>query len=311
MQLLQLINEWLYVNHKDDIKPRTLLRYEGCVKEHISPYFNNVEADTLSARDIQSWLNQLKNKKSDKTGRLLSPSSINLSLLVLKLSYAYALDFEILDHDPTRKVKIIPSKNKDPLKVFTREEQVKLERYIDSLNNDEYFVYILCLYTGIRLGEAMALTYKDINLKTGVMSINKSRYKTKDDKGQWHYVTDTPKTQNSNREVPLPSFIKDRLKQMKKTAHSKYVVSKNNGDVLTDKIVVYRLSHMEKKLKIRHLCFHCLRHTFATRALENKMDIKTLSEILGHKSVVTTLDIYAHSLINHKKIQMRKIKRII
>ena len=177
MKLKELIEEWLFQNHKDEIKPRTFMRYECSYRTNILPYYGNIDIEEITARDIQRWINELKNKISPKTGRLLSPSSINTVLLILKLSYNYAVDFEITKHNPTLKVKGVSRIRNSALRVFTREEQIRIERYIDRLNDDEYFVYILTLYTGVRLGEVTALTWKDINLKTGIMSINKSKYK--------------------------------------------------------------------------------------------------------------------------------------
>ncbi len=313
MKLKELLYEWLYQNHQYNIKKRTLLRYEVVIKNNIIPYYGDIDINEVSAREVQRWFNEMKERVSPFTHKPLSPSSINTALFAIRLSFQYAVDFDILENNPTTKVKCIPINRNErkPLRVFTREEQMKLERYIDKLNDDEYFVYILTLYTGLRLGEVMALTYKDINLKTGIISINKTKYKTKDKDGKWIYVIDTPKTVNSTREIPVPIFIHEKLKEMKRRKISNYVVCRNDGSELTDKVVVWRLGHIEKKLHMRNLCFHSLRHTFATRALENNMDIKTLSEILGHSNIVTTLNIYTHSLTKHKKQQMRRMKRII
>lgn len=311
MTLKELLNEWLYENHRDEIKKRTLLRYESIMSNYLIPNWGEEDIYALSPRDIQHWVNILKASMSVGTNKPLSPSSINICIGILKQAFTYAEDYEILEYNPTRKVKRLPEKKDDRLRVFTREEQIRLENYIDKLNNKEYFVYILVLYTGLRLGEVMALTWKDINLKTGIMTINKTRYKTIDDKGKWYYITDSPKTDKSIREIPLPTFLREELLKMKSEKNSKYIICRNDGSELTDKVVVWRLSQLLKKAHIRKLCFHSLRHTFATRALENKMDIKTLSEILGHSDITTTLNIYTHSLMNHKKQAMRKIKRLV
>ena len=311
MTLRELINEWLYVYHKAEIKRRTLLRYESIIRTYVFPYWDNVNIQDITPRDIQRWVTTLREGVSEATGKPLSPSSLNSCVGVLRQAFAYAENYEILDYNPTRKIKRIPEKKDDKLRVFTKDEQIRFENYIDKSKNPEYFVYILVLYTGLRLGEVTALTYQDINLKTGIMTINKTRYKTTDDKGHWFYVTDTPKTDNSIREIPLPSFLWEKFRKMKRDHKSKYVVSRVDGRELTDKVIVWRLRRILKAAHIRPLNFHSLRHTFATRALENKMDIKTLSEILGHSDVTTTLNIYTHSLIKHKKQSMRKIKRLV
>lgn len=311
MTLKELVNEWLYVYHKAEIKRRTLLRYESIIRTYVFPYWGERNIDDITPRDIQLWVNALRETISEATHKPLSPSSLNCCIGVLRQSFAYSENYEILDYNPTRKIKRIPEKRDDKLRVLTRDEQRRFESYIDKANNPEYFVYILVLYTGLRLGEVTALTYQDINIRTGMMSINKTRYKTTDDNGNWIYVTDTPKTDKSIREIPLPSFLWEKFKEMKRNRKSKYVISRVDGKELSDKVIVWRLKRIFKKARIRQVNFHSLRHTFATRALENKMDIKTLSEILGHSDVTTTLNIYTHSLIKHKKQSMRKIKRLV
>ena len=311
MTIKELLFEWLYENHKDEIKERTFLRYECTINTHIVPMIGDLNIDEVTPRDLQKWLNDMRQKKSDRTNRPLSASSINTAIIVIKSAYNYANDFELTSNNPTTKLKRTGQKESPIVRAFTRDEQIKIERYIDKLNNNEYFGYILTLYTGLRLGEVMALTWKDINMKTGVMFIDKTQYKTRIESGKWTYKISTPKSQNSIREIPLPIFIRDKLKEIKRVRRSDRVIAHNDGTILDEKVFTYRLYALLKKIKVRRLNFHCLRHTFATRALENKMDIKTLSEILGHSNASTTLNIYAHSLLDHKKAQMRRFKRLI
>lgn len=311
MKVYELANEWLYIYHKDDIKPRTLLRYESLLRFHIIPLLGEEEIDNLKPRDIQLWIAKLKQCKNNRKEQLLSPSSINSMIAVLKMMFNYALDFEIITNNPISRIKMLPKRNIENNKAFTREEQIKIENYIERINNDEYFPYILTLYTGLRLGELCALLWKDINLKSSTISINKTVYRLPNEDNKWVYKIDTPKSSNSNRDIPIPTFLRNKLAELKKTKKSIYFMTKNDGSRLDDKLLVARYKSLLKKAKVRYLSFHSLRHTFATRALESGIDIKTLSEILGHSNVSTTLNIYTHSLIKHKKQQIKKIKRLI
>ena len=169
----------------------------------------------------------------------------------------------------------------------------------------------MVLYTGIRLGELLALTWKDVNLREGIMSINKTCYNILDESGKWFYKIGIPKTNNSIRQIPLPVFIVDKMRILKKRKKSIYVICKDDGNSFNFSTFVYKYKTLLEINKIRYLNFHCLRHTFATRAIENSVDIKTLSEILGHSQISTTLDIYVHSLMDHKKDEIKKIKRLI
>lgn len=311
MKLEELVYEWLYVNHKDEIKPRTLLRYECLLKNYILPHFKDEEIDNIKPRDIQRWINVIKEDVSPRTNRHLSSSSLNTIIAILKLIFGYAYDFEIITINPMSRIKRIPHKEESSIKAFTRDEQVKIENYIERLDDNEYFPYILALYTGLRLGELLALTWKDINLKSSIINVNKTIYKYPEKDNKWIYITDSPKSKNSVRDIPMPSFIKDELRVLKKNRKSNYVIVKKDGSRINEKLLVYRYHMLLKRARVRYLSFHCLRHTFATRALENGIDIKTLSEILGHANAATTLNIYTHSLLKYKKQQIRKMKRLI
>lgn len=311
MTLKELLLEWLNENHIYHIKDRTLLRYRCCIDNHIiNDVIATKDIEEIVPRDINHYVYTLVNKVSYRTGKPLSHSTINTIIAIIKLAYGYANDYEITQCNPTLRIKRLSKETTTKLKVFTREEQIRIEHYIEQLSTNDYFGIILTFYTGLRLGELLALTWKDINLKTGIISINKTLYKHPDN-GFWKEKIGTPKSKTSIREIPLPMFLREKLKALKKERKSTMIVAYDNGKKIDDKIFVYRYHRLLKKAKVRDLNFHCLRHTFATRALENKMDIKTLSEILGHASVATTLNIYTHSLIEHKRSQMRKMKRLI
>ena len=311
MTLNELINEWLYENHKIEVKERTYLRYEGVYLLHISPSIGQLDINEITPRIVQRFLNSLHEKVSDRTHKKLTSATINIVISVLKLAYNYGIDYEITTNNPTTKIKRAKQDTPTKAQAFTRTEQIKIENYIEKSQDYEYLGIIVVLYTGLRLGEILALTWNDVNIKTGCINVSKTQYKMRKGDGTWVDTISTPKTRNSIREIPLPSFLRLLLQESKKNKKSNKVVCKNDGSRLDEKVFIKKYHTMLKQIKVRDLNFHCLRHTFATRALENRMDIKTLSEILGHANASTTLNIYVHSLQDHKKNQMRKIKRLI
>ena len=121
---------------------------------------------------------------------------------------------------------------------------------------------------------------------------------------------DTPKTRSSTRVIPLPPYITKMLKSAKTGAKSVYVVENKKGERMAIRSYQYIFEKLTERADIRRLNFHALRHTFATRALECGMDIKTLSEIMGHQNASITLNRYAHSMMETKIKMMQKLPKI-
>ena len=168
------------------------------------------------------------------------------------------------------------------------------------------FGILLCLYTGLRIGELMALKWTDIDLTNSELNVTKSCSDGMLSNGRYGRLMDTPKTDTSLRIIPIPKQLIPLLKEVKNCNKSEYVVGEGNKLI---SIRSYQRSFdlLLKKLNIDHKGFHALRHTFATRACESGMDIKTLSEILGHKNPSFTLSRYAHSFMDHKRVMMNKV----
>ena len=139
--------------------------------------------------------------------------------------------------------------------------------------------------------------------------VTKTCYDSKDELGKYCRINSTPKTETSRRVIPLPKQIIPLLKETKKKNNSKYVVG--NGDrIISVRSYQRSFELLLKKLNIQHHGFHALRHTFATRAIECGMDVKSLSEILGHKNSTITLNRYVHSFMAHKRDFMNRLGKI-
>ena len=124
-------------------------------------------------------------------------------------------------------------------------------------------------------------------------------------------VIDKPKTKKSNRIIPLPDKLINLLQLTKNKSTSDYILSTKTNNMVDIRSYQRTFESILNKCGIKHYNFHCLRHTFATRALELGMDIKTLSEILGHTNVAITLNRYAHSLLEYKIQEMNKISSLL
>ena len=165
---------------------------------------------------------------------------------------------------------------------------------------------VLCLYTGLRIGELLALTWEDVDMKSGLIAVNKACH-DKIEKNGTARIVELPKTPSSKRIIPVPKQLLPVLRQLKKTGKCEPVISSPEGKPIAIRSYQRSFSLFLKKLGIAHKGFHSLRHTFATRALECGMDVKTLSEILGHKNAAITLNRYVHSLTEHKRNMMNRL----
>ena len=165
-----------------------------------------------------------------RNGEKLSATSTNMMLSVLNLAFEYACDMEYIAENPCVRVRRTKAETKK-IEAFTVEEQRAIEREIVISDDRRLHGILLCLYTGLRIGELLGLTWSDVDLDLGVIKITKTVYREKDENGAWQLCVDTPKTKASDRVIPLPEYITNMLRQDYETAKTPYVVEnkKANG----------------------------------------------------------------------------------
>ena len=202
-----------------------------------------------------------------------------------------------------------PKPKEKQVECFSAWEQKKIEEAALSAKKDKYRGIILCLYTGLRIGELLALTWSDVDFEKSILSVTKTCHDGNEN-GKHIRIIDTPKTENSRRQIPLSKTLLKMLKDMKKKSKCEFVIADGEKPVFT-RSYQRTFELLLKKLGLPHKGFHSLRHTFATRALECGMDVKSLSEILGHKNATITLNRYAHSLWDHKAEMMNKLSKLL
>lgn len=308
MKYIEWLNIWLNNYIKPSAKERTYIRYEQLIRTHIAPKIGGNDVNNLTPIVLQSLVTELLNSGNLRTGKELSPNFVNTVISVIQNSLKTANLVGIASEYTANKIKRPKTKEKQ-VDCFSVSEQKKIENYVLNGGKDKLFGIVLCLYTGLRIGELLALTWDDIDFGKGLLFISKTCHDG--NKGENHIrIIDSPKTVNSRRVIPLPKQILLLLKSVKKRSQCEYIVADGDKPVFV-RSYQRTFEFLLKKLNIPHKGFHSLRHTFATRAMECGMDVKTLSELLGHKNATITLNRYAHSLLEHKVDMMNRLGKLL
>lgn len=186
---------------------------------------------------------------------------------------------------------------------MSRSEQKSL---LNAANESKDLPALLSLYTGMRLGEICALKWTDIDWEKGTISVRRTaqriaRTDASDNSGKTMLMIGTPKSVRSQRILPAPEFILCLLKAKQRQSDSSEYVFSSNKHAAEPRTIQRRFTRLVDRLGFSGVHFHTLRHSFATRLLELGVDIKTISALLGHGSTRTTLDFYAHSLVEQQR----------
>ena len=301
MKYQKWLNEWLTTCVEPVVKVRTLERYTDIVRLQIVPRIGGYEMSDLTPTVLQSFTAELSEKYASST--------VNGIISVIKSSLARAQKMQRVKRQYSDAIEY-PKHSAKTIQSFTRDEQKKIEQYIFDSGKPKLYGILLCLYTGLRIGELLALEWENIDFTHRRISITK----TCTDKwvdGNYKKVIGPPKTNSSVRIIPLPVQLVQYLKALKKHGKSNFVISGAGGKEISVRSYQKSFCAILNKLNIPHRGFHALRHTFATRALECGMDVKSLSKILGHKSSVVTLNRYAHSFWEHQNSMMNRLGKML
>ena len=312
------LGDWLdlclEVYMKNTIKQSTYLSYESYIRVHLKPALGDVVLQELTPRMLQLFYNY----KAESEG-LSAKTIVNLNLFLHRaLKFAVAEGY--INSNPASSVNL-PSGGRPQITILTRDEQMCL---IQGSYQHRYGVFIrLVLFTGIRLGELLGLRWEDVDvhgrriyIRRTLNRLNKTEKPKNPQEASTEIVIQTPKSQNPIRSIPLLPQVLQDLQGWQKVQQSDRLAAgeayENSGFLVTNPLGGYveprtfkdYYNQILQLSGLRHFTFHALRHTFASRAMEQGMDVKTLSVILGHASVAFTLDTYAHVLDDHKQAGM-------
>lgn len=293
--------EWFkaWYASQNQIKQSTKTVYQSYFNKHIKTGIGKVKLKRLNADILQGCVDKLSGE--------LAPRSVHTIFAMLKSclqsAYEHRLIADIYSHIR------LPKIPKAAIDILSKEQQKRLEDAVLASGDDKNIGILLCLYTGMRIGELCALKWENVDFDKSILRIRSTLYRVKirDGKTKTKVIDTPPKSPSAVRDIPIPEFLKARLLSMKN--ETGYVIN-NNGKYIEPAVYSRRLKRLLKKSELPDIRYHDLRHTFAGRALEIGMDVKTLSELLGHASVSTTLNLYGHSLPEHKQHEIERLAQI-
>ena len=251
MKYIDWLHQWLENYICPSVKVRTYERYKSIVEKHIKDKIGDIELDKLTPLMLQQLITGLLQSGNRKTGKGLSANSVNVVISVLQSSLKTAHMLELTPGYAANKLKR-PKHKEKPVECFTLAEQKRIEHAVLNGKKDKLYGILLCLYSGLRIGELFALQWKDIDFAKGILTVSKSCHD-----GKGGLVIDEPKTASSRRVIPLPKQLLPILKGIKKRSNSPFVVSANGKPV---GVRSYQRSfelHL-KKLNLPHRGFHSL-----------------------------------------------------
>ena len=276
------------------VKKSSLSAYMLLLENHLLPIFGD-KCEVIEA-DVQKFV-FLKLEQG------LSHKTIKDTLIVLKMVLKFGMKSGLIEYQQFD-IQYPTEREKSELEVLSKSNQRKIMQYIQEHFTFKNLGIYICLSTGIRIGEVCALTWDDIDIDTGIVSIRKTIqriYIIDGDKRHTELTLDAPKTKNSIREIPMSRDLIRMLKPIKKVVNNSFYILTNESKPTEPRTYRNYYKGLMSELNIPELKFHGLRHSFATRCIESNCDYKTVSVLLGHSNISTTLNLYVHPNMEQKK----------
>jgi len=301
VKIKEIIELWKE-EKKKYVKQSTYSTYVALIDKHILLFYG--EKTEILEKDIQEFvLIKIKENLSYKTIRDL--------IMILKMIIKFGYKNKLIDYHEIE-VLFPTERDKKDLEVLSIKDQKNIIKYIkENLSFKNLGIYI-CLCTGLRIGEICALSWKDIDINSGTLIVRKTIQRTYNyERNGTEIIIDAPKTVNSYREIPLTNDLLKILRPLVKILNGDYYVISNDIKPIEPRTYRNYFKKILQKLDISFIKFHGLRHSFATRCVEGNCDYKTISAILGHSSITTTMNLYVHPNMEQKKKVIKKMAKML
>ena len=288
----QWMDVWFENCAKIKVRPSSHQTYRGYIDHHIKPYIGDIQLNKLTSLDLQRLYKKLlsggrvERIEAEKQPKGLSPKTVRNINQVISSALTCAREQKLIISNPADGCSL-PKLEHREMKTLTADQLQAFLR--EAKESGVYEMYYIELATGLRRGELLGLKWEDIDLTTGVIHVRRQVARINGE------IAEAPlKTKNSYRTLSIGADAVGILMQQKEKADSEYVFPSPTGGPISPDSVLHMLHRVLKRAGLPKVRFHDLRHTFATLALQNGVDVKTVSGMLGHYSAGFTLDTYAH-----------------
>lgn len=283
-------------------KKSTYAKYKNTLEKHILPVFGQCDIAKISVPYINEFC------QNKLLVWHLSPKSVKDMLSIIKQVIRYAANFGIANNQDFKEV-VIASK-KHSIKGMTNTQVKLLSEFLLTEISYINVGILFSLYTGVRIGEICALKIGDISFEDKVVHIDKTMQRIQnfsDTENKTDIIISSPKSECSIRDIPIPQFIIDIIVKLNYADQNAYLLTGTRNKYIEPRTLENNFKKIARCCGVKNVTFHMIRHSFATMCIEAGVDIKSLSEILGHSSVNITLNRYVHTDMRTKQINMEKL----
>jgi len=304
-----VLDAWLK-NKRIGLKHSSYIKYFNFVKSHIKPSLGHHALSSITSAMLNSYIAEKLKTKNCGTRACLSEKTMKDIMTVIKSVLKFAKE-EGLMSETTNINLTLPREKPKEMRVLSKDEQAVFEKCLCSDMDESKHGILLCLYTGLRIGEICSLKWSDIALDEHTLSVSRTmqRIQTLDDSSptKTKILITEPKSDCSIRTIPLPDCLMEKLKVFNPACPNAYFLTGETERYIEPRTYQNHFKAYVANSGIKDANFHTTRHTFATRCVELGFEIKSLSEILGHANVNITLNRYVHPSFELKRDNMNKL----
>ncbi len=304
MSTFKIVAEHWKADKKQYVKKSTYAAYCLLLQSHLIPDLG--QKYVVREDDVQNLVNR-------KLAAGLSQKTVRDILVVLKMILRYGAKHGLIEHHQIDVV-FPTDREKHDIEVMTLSNQRLLITYTKEHFNFLNLGILICLSAGLRIGEVCALQWDDVDVVSGVIRVSKTLQRIYLVDGEEKYtelIVDKPKTKNSIREVPMTRDLLAMVKPLKKVVRRDFYVLTNAATPIEPRTYRCYFNKLQQQLGLPKMRFHGLRHSFATRCIESRCDYKTVSVLLGHSNISTTLNLYVHPNLEQKKKCIDTMNRLL